>query len=153
MYSGPNLLKINQCRISLQVTFLLDIASVDGRRILLAYHNGKGHADSGRYTKLKWPPIGSLPPAYWKIWREFLERWCGSSLMLPRRLGRWYEKAEILTFVCYFLYGDKLVLCEKHHSYEFPPYAPKSRTRFRIHPIRFETHHLYSYDTIKAVDI
>jgi hypothetical protein len=71
MYSGQQLLQINMCRLALQVTYLSDIASVDGRRILLAYYNGNEHRESGRRTRLNWPPVGKLPAQWWKIWQDF----------------------------------------------------------------------------------
>lgn len=43
MYDGEQLRRLNSCRMALQVTFLSDIASVDGHRILLAYYEGKEH--------------------------------------------------------------------------------------------------------------
>ena len=102
MYTGSELRKINDCRISLQVTYLSDIAAVDGRCILLAYYNGKGHKDAGHNTRLNWPPIGNLPQSHWKLWQSFLERWCGTSLKIERPLGGWFERAEILTCLCFF---------------------------------------------------
>mmetsp|Transcript_2309 Transcript_2309/g.3520 ORF Transcript_2309/g.3520 Transcript_2309/m.3520 type:complete len:290 (+) Transcript_2309:912-1781(+) len=110
MYSDHHLVQINQCRVYLQVTFLSDIASVDGTRILLLYYNGKGHSDTGRITGLHWPPIGDLPQQHWALWQEFLERWCGTSLRIPQRLGGWYEGAKILTRICFFMLDRRLIL-------------------------------------------
>jgi len=61
MYNGVQLRQINMCRIALKVTFLSDISSVDGKRILLAYYHGKSHSESGRISRLNWPPVGELP--------------------------------------------------------------------------------------------
>jgi len=130
MYRDHHLVQINQCRVYLQVTFLSDIASVDGTRILLLYYNGKGHSDMGRSTRLHWPPIGDLPQQHWALWQEFLERWCGTSLRIPQRLGGWYEGAKILTRICFFMLDRRLILQDNNRYLEFPPYHPRSRTRF-----------------------
>jgi len=88
---------INQCRLALQVTYLSDITSVDGRKILHAYYNGVGHTAAGRYTRLNWPPVGTLPPSHWTLWKDFLNRMCGTSLRLPDPLGGWFTDVDILT--------------------------------------------------------
>jgi len=109
MYTGHLLCQINQCRLFLQVTYLSDISTVDGKRILLAYYNGKGHSDTGRSTRLKRPPMGTLPQQHWALWQEFLERWCGTSLRLPQHLGGWYEGVEMLTRICFFTYERRFL--------------------------------------------
>lgn len=113
MYTGGQLQQINMCRIALKVTFLSDIASVDGKRILLAYYNGKHHSESGRRTRLHWPPMGEVPQAWWLLWQSFLERWCGTALLLSEPLGRWYAGAEMLTQCCCFLHGTRLIIMQQ----------------------------------------
>ena len=132
MYSGQQLSQINMCRIALKVTWLSDIAAVDGRRILLAYYNGKEHKESGRRTRLNWPPVGQLPRQWWQLWQEFLIRWCGTALQIPTPLGRWYEGAEMLTQCCCFLHGRRLLMQMNDSLYEFLPFNDRSRTRFQI---------------------
>ena len=94
MYAGKDLLQINQCRIKLQVTYLSDIASVDGKRILRAYHTRQGHIEVGRRTRLHWPPIGHLPRKHWKLWMEFLEGWCGTALNITPPLDGGLKKLK-----------------------------------------------------------
>ena len=151
MYSGLQLFQINQCRIFLQVTFLSDIASVDGTRILLSYYNGKGHSDTGRVTRLTWPPIGDLPQQYWALWQEFLERWCGSSLRLPVRLGGWFDGAEVLTRICFFMLDRRLILQQNDAYLEFSPYTPRSRTCFTLATQPF--HDALDLTRLRAADI
>ena len=67
-YQGQQLQKINMCRLALKVTFLSDIAAVDGKRILLAYFRGQEHRASGRHSRIHWPPMGTLPKTYWDLW-------------------------------------------------------------------------------------
>ena len=132
MYSGQKLYQINMCRIALQVTWLSDISAVDGKRVLLAYYNGKEHRESGRRTRLNWPPVGELPSKWWQLWQEFLVQWCGTALQISPPLGRWYEGAEMLTQCCFFLY-DKRLLMQMHDGlYEFSPLNDRSRTRFQL---------------------
>jgi len=137
-----HLYNINQCRLALQVTFLSDIVSVDGRRILQAYYTGKGHKFAGRQTRLNWPPIGTLPSSHWNLWREFLERLCGTSLRLPQPLGGWYQDGEMLTQLCVYIHERRLIMLRDKEWYEYRPATPTSRTRFLDDPIPFADSHL-----------
>ena len=136
-YEGKQLEMINQCRVALQVTFLSDIVSVDGRRVLLAYHSGKGHEEVGRRTRLNWPPIGQLPRRHWALWREFLDGWIGTSLRLETPLGDWYSETEVLTSISFFLYQRRLIFITSDTQQEFLPFDHRSRTRFsnQSHPL------------------
>jgi hypothetical protein len=151
MYSGRDLIQINQCRIFLQATYFSDITSVDGKRILLSYYLGKGHSDTGRSSRLNWPPMGSLPQQHWALWQEFLERRCGTSLRLPTRLGSWFQTSEILTRICFFTIDRRLILQDKDRLLEFPPYSPRSRTRFQLESIPFIDE--FDIHRVQAVDI
>ena len=156
MYGNTHLMQINQCRLALQVTYLSDITSVDGKRILPAYYNGKGHIEAGRKTRLNWPPTGDLPSAHWARWREFLNRLCGTSLKLPTPLGAWYQDKEILTQILYFLHDQRLITLYNNNWYELRPYHPASRTRFSLDPILFSDLHVlpdaYVVDVSKRSD-
>ena len=151
MYSGEQLYRINMCRLALQVTYLSDIAAVDGKRILLAYYNGKAHKESGRRTRLNWPPIGELPVAWWTLWKEFLVRWCGTALRIPEPLGRWFSDAEMLTQCCFFLAGRQLIMQHGECFYAFNPFFSRARTRFQLQANHFIEVQLLS--TAKVVDI
>ena len=131
MYNGEKLRQLNMCRVALKVTFLSDIASVDGKRILLAYYQGKPHSVSGRVSRLNWPPVGDLPKQWWLVWQEFLEKWCGTALNISPPLGRWYAEAEMLTKCCCFLYEGRLVVEHRGDLFEFLPFTERSRTRFQ----------------------
>ena len=154
MYHGKQLYQINQCRIYLQVTYLSDIVSVDGKRILLSYYKGTGHNDAGRTPRLNWPPMGTLPQQHWALWQEFLERWCGTALRVPRRLGGWFEGAEILTRLCFFTYDGRLILHNTTQCYEYLPYNTRSRTRFSLRRTPFlETDLLSDSSKVRVVDV
>lgn len=151
MYSGTQLSQINMCRIALQVIFLSDIASVDGRRILLSYYKGKPHIESGRRTRINWPPVGTLPNAWWDLWRNFLERWCGTSLLIREPLGRWYAEVEMLTKCCCLQYERRLIMQHKGGFYEFLPHSSRSRTRYKRQAYSFDELHLL--EMANVVDI
>jgi hypothetical protein len=151
LYQGQQLVQINMCRIHLQVTYLSDITSVDGKRILLAYYEGKEHQASGRQSRLHWPPIGELPKTWWDLWKQFLERWCGTALHVPTSLGGWYEGVEILTRCCCFLHERRLIMQHKENWFEFFPVNSRSNTRFIPTAHQFYDLHLLSLS--KVVDI
>ena len=151
MHSGQQLMQLNMCRLALQVTFVSNIASVDGQRILLAYYNGKAHEESGRRTRLNWPPIGELPAQWWKLWQEFLTGWCGTALKLPKPLGWWYEGGEMLTQCCFFQHEHCLLMQHKEDFYEFAPLGPRARTRFQLSA--FPLHDTSILKQAKVVDI
>ena len=151
LYDGEQLRKINMCRIYLKITFLSDIAAVNGQRILLGYYNGKHHQDSGRRSRLNWPPVGELPQSWWKLWQEFLTRWCGSALRIADPLGRWYEGAEVLTQCCFLLHERRLIMNHQNKYYEFSPVNDKARTRFQTQAYLFDELHLIR--VAKVVDI
>ena len=151
MYSGKQLLQINMCRLALKVLYASDISSVDGKRVLLAYYEGKAHKESGRYTRLQWPPVGTLPKSWWALWKEFLQAWCGSALRFPQPLGRWYQDAEILTCCRFFLHDRRLIMQHYEEWLEFPVWSPRSRTRFHCQAYPFLDVHLLP--TAKVVDV
>lgn len=121
LYDGESLRRINMCRIAIQVTFLSDIAAVDGRKILYGYYNGNEHQMSGRRSCLNWPPVGELPASWWSLWQEFLCRWCGTALHIASPLGGWFANAEMLTQCCFFMHGRRLIMQHADTFYEFPP--------------------------------
>mmetsp|Transcript_750 Transcript_750/g.1137 ORF Transcript_750/g.1137 Transcript_750/m.1137 type:complete len:528 (+) Transcript_750:190-1773(+) len=151
MYKGQQLLKINQCRIALKVTYLSDIASIDGKRILLAYYQGRQHLESGRRTRLQWSPVGQLPKSWWDLWQEFLTCWCGTALHIPVPLRGWYEGAEILTLHCFYMHERRLIMQYQDSYHEFLPYTARSKTRF--HPQSQPFHDLHLLDESEVVDI
>mmetsp|Transcript_22446 Transcript_22446/g.32149 ORF Transcript_22446/g.32149 Transcript_22446/m.32149 type:complete len:919 (-) Transcript_22446:249-3005(-) len=151
MFGGTHIQQINKCRLALQVTYISDITSVDGKRILQAYYDGKGHTAAGRKTRLNWPPIGELPACYWTTWREFLNRIGGTSLRLPTSLGAWYQDSEIPTQLEYYLYEHRLLANHGNEWYELQPYLPQSRTRYALDPVIFTDLHLLS--EAKVVDV
>ena len=138
MYTGRQLHHINMCRLALKVMYLSDITSVDGRRVLLAYHQGKAHKESGRRTCINWPPVGQLPTSWWERWQEFLMRWCGTGLRIPNPLGGWYESIEHLTQCCFWMYENRLIVQQCDGFFEFDPATPRAKTRFsrQAYPFR-----------------
>lgn len=124
---------------------------MDGKRILQAYYDGRGHEDVGRQTRLNWPPVGELPTSYWTLWREFLNRLCGTSLRLPTPLGAWYQDGEILTQILYCLHERRLLALHGKDWYELRPYFPQTRTRYALDPVPFTELHLLP--EAKVVDV
>ena len=151
LYDGTDLFKINQCRIALKVTYLSDITSVDGKRILQAYYIGKGHSDAGRQSRLQWPPMGTLPRSHWILWREFLNRWCGTALRLTTPLGGWYASADKLTRICFCLHDRRLIMYYKSNYFEFLPISTRPRTQFHTQHQPF--HEDISSHPVTLVDI
>ena len=152
MFSGKQLLQINMCRIALKVTYLSDISAVDGKRILLTYYEGKPHKDAGRYTRLQWPPIGTLPKSWWSLWKQFLQQWCGSALQISQPLGRWYREAEVLTCCRFFLLDRRLLMQKTEDEWvEFPSWSSRTRTRFRCEAFAFDDMDLLVH--VKVVDV
>ena len=151
IYSGEQLRRLNLCHISLQVTFISDILTVDGRRILLNYYNGNAHQYSGRRSRLNWPPVGDLPKSWWLLWQTFLTQWYGTNLQLQTPLGKWYGDAEMLTQCCFFLHDRRLIMQHKEGFFEFLPANARARTRFCTQAYPFEDLELLR--TAKVVDI
>ena len=124
---------------------------VDGTRILLAYYNGKQHHESGRRTRIHWPPVGNLPTVWWKTWQAFLVRWCGTALRLFQPLRAWYKEAEMLTQCCFFMHENRLIMQHDKEFFEFAPFTQRSRTRFQTEAFPFNDMHLL--DSVPEVDI
>ena len=129
-YDGEALRRINMCRIYLKVTFLSDIAAVDGQKVLYNYYAGNEHQLSGRRSCLNWPLVGDLPKSWWTLWREFLCKWCGTALHIAQPLGGWFDNAEMLTQCCFFMHGRRLIMQHADCFYEFPPVNHRARTRY-----------------------
>jgi len=77
---------LNCCRVFLQVYYLSDIVSANGKRILEEYKEGQRITD--RYSRLSWPSRPRLPPSAWLLWKTALLH-LESSGILKQPLGRW----------------------------------------------------------------
>jgi len=71
-YSPIDLLSLNRCRLYLNVIFLSDITSADGRMIIPA--SKEGHRLVDRINDLNWPIQDSPTPNELTLWRNALAR-------------------------------------------------------------------------------
>ncbi|MFN9980984.1 MAG: hypothetical protein ACK53Y_13745, partial [bacterium] len=81
--------QVNLCRISLQVLWLSDITTTNGKNILVSEINGE--CDSTRYSSSHWPNIHQ--PSDWTAWAIFLQQFSSrGQLHLP--LGLWLDTSH-----------------------------------------------------------
>ena len=87
-YIEDKLRRLNLCRIYLQVVFLSDIATGDGKAITeIAW---KGNKDSTRRSQYNWPNQGKPSVADWNLWREALGKtFTSRGKTLRQPLGNW----------------------------------------------------------------
>ena len=71
LYTIQEIRQINNCRLYLQVLYLSDIASGDGR--LIMHHYVMGRTTPARVSKWKWPRQGYPSATAWNLWRHAIE--------------------------------------------------------------------------------
>ena len=91
-FKGRELLRLNRCRLFLQVTTLADISAADGKFITHdAWH---GRLDATRPSYYSWPNQGDPTTRDWALWRRALSlTFCGGQarrLVIP--LGSWTDQ-------------------------------------------------------------
>ena len=128
-FTKSEMIRINRCRIYLQVYFLSDVTSGDGRKLM--YQSAMGQLRHDWYSTWAWPRQQRPPEQDWKLWRIALhDVWTGSGgPILLQPLGNWVHKTHIKTK---FYYDPKLayaVVQKNDNSYDlFEPMD--SRTRY-----------------------
>ena len=86
-FSQKEIIKINHCRLYLQVLMLSDIATGDGCRVDPNMYNGD--ITTSRRSNLKWPRQKKPPPSSWKLWRLAIDTvWSQHKTIVPP-LGAW----------------------------------------------------------------
>ncbi len=90
---------INRCRIYLQVLFLSDICSADGKSILSECCRGQRPLD--RHSSLNWPIQPRPPNSAWKTWQTALAT-LHTNGTLHTPLGAWASPThqEWFSYLC-----------------------------------------------------
>jgi hypothetical protein len=88
-YSGEKLVKLNKCRIFLQVVTLSDICCGDGQ--VLNHNAWHGIQSLSQKQFYLWPNQGTLPYTFWEVWREALGKLCSRNRQLKSPLGKWLQ--------------------------------------------------------------
>ena len=90
-HKGKELLRLNRCRLFLQVTTLVDISSADGK--FITHKAWQGQFDYSSPSYYNWPNQGDPPPKDWALWRKALSiSFCGGQtrrLTIP--MGSWSD--------------------------------------------------------------
>ena len=86
------LVRVNRCRLYLQVILLSDIVDAGGIHILSSYLQGR--RSTTRKSNLKWPKQGKPSVHDWKLWETSLQRAYSNigSTRLQHSLGAWTAK-------------------------------------------------------------
>ena len=95
-FSDKDIILINQCRIFLQVMFLSDMISGDGRVILDCFLAGTHPID--RQSQWKWPKQNNPSTIAWNQWRRALSIVLNISSTNKRcnpRLGKWFPNRHM----------------------------------------------------------
>jgi hypothetical protein len=96
-WKGHELNKLNECRMFLEITNLLELTTVDGKHIKEI--SWKGIKDKNRCNQFQWPRSPStLPAQYWQLWRRaltdcFLRQMKVEDRELRMPLGDWDKDA------------------------------------------------------------
>ena len=99
-FSDPDLVRINRCRLYLQVHLVSEISSTDGTQLSTLVWRGQRPASST--TKLLWPRQPRPSSESWRLWRRFLQPLLqprsytcySTSLPLANPLGRWFTHLD-----------------------------------------------------------
>lgn len=84
--------RVNRCRIYLQVLLLSDIVDAGGIHLLHSYLQGR--RSTTRKSILKWPQQGKPPVHDWVLWQSSIQRTYSNigSTRLQYSLGAWIAK-------------------------------------------------------------
>ena len=69
-FKGKELIRLNRCRLYLQVATVADISTADGR--LITFEAWHGTIDPSRPSPFTWPNQGKPPTKDWDLWRRAL---------------------------------------------------------------------------------
>jgi hypothetical protein len=91
-FKGKQLVRLNLCRLFLQVTTLADIATADGK--FITHEARHGILDTTRPSYFTWPNQRDPLPKDWKEWRKALSvSFCGGQdRKLATPMGSWSDK-------------------------------------------------------------
>jgi hypothetical protein len=115
-YRGEKLVKLNKCRMFLQVVTLSDICCGDGHSISHnSWHGIKSFTQKQFYL---WPNQGTLSYLYWEEWRGALGKLCSGQRQLRSPLGRWLQRDS--TYYFYEEQTDRLYMSGSAGCFYFP---------------------------------
>jgi len=91
-YRTTELNMLNQCRLDMQVVFVLDICNVAGTNLESYLWNKPNLAES----PYLWPKIPKATPMERRLWQPALQHAtsAGWNLELPLQFGKWYPKKD-----------------------------------------------------------
>ena len=121
-FKNKRLVRLNRCRVYLQVYTLADVCTGDGRKLISAIMDGRNPMKGS--SRLQWPNQGQLPPADWKLWRSALQK-CflvqRTQLRIRTPLGNWLLTAPP-NWPCWYNVDDHSVyLAEGVQWRQFTP--------------------------------
>ena len=116
-FRNSTLVKLNLCRLRLQVITFADVVSGDGRFLLKEADGDTIHL---RNSSVHWPNQGPLPPSYWRLWFKAL-----------KRILRVDERLRIRVPLGHWIDGR----CSSHGAW----YSPSTRQSFIRDNGRFQT--------------
>jgi hypothetical protein len=124
-FKNNRLVRLNRCRLFLQVYTLADICSGNGRRLCKEFFDGRNPMPGS--SRLSWPNQGNPPPADWKLWQQAIRK-CfltsRSDMRLRRPLGRWLLAAPAQWPCWYDVLHNCVYLLEEGKWREFRPSHP-----------------------------
>jgi hypothetical protein len=85
-YVGQELRWLNMCRLYLKVSWLSEICSGDGIRIIRRFFE---HSAIPVTSDVRYPIQGDPPKGAWIIWKRALQRLCNNNQVLHQPLGHW----------------------------------------------------------------
>ncbi len=71
-FKNKRLVRLNRCRVFLQVYTLADVCAGDGRKLISDIMHGRNPMKGS--SRLQWPNQGQLPQSDWKLWRSALQK-------------------------------------------------------------------------------
>jgi hypothetical protein len=92
-YTGVELRWLNMCRLYYRVSWLSEICSGDGLRLLRMFLANSANPND---STLRYPKQGFPPSPAWKIWKKALSSVCDSNQVLYSPLGNWVSKTNWL---------------------------------------------------------
>jgi hypothetical protein len=138
-YDKESCIKLNRCRLYLQVITLYDLITYDGSKIHPEYISGQ--RPTSRKSTMHWVDFHKPPRKYMAIWKEYMMKYVQPRL--PILLTSWNPKAPPHYNTTYYLslrtgklYGK--VHNGRFHMHEASRTQPGSRTT-TFHPTYSET--------------
>ena len=121
-FSNNDLIKINRCRVYLQVLTLADITSGDGQHLLPgAMAGNREQLQTWNTPNLRWPRQAKPDSSHWRLWRRLLRSFlqpsrAHSNRRLQQPLGRWLLPSDSMYRQWIFWTNETtLWICTPHH--------------------------------------